>query len=122
MNIKIYYDKECPFCNKYTKIININKKHNLNILNARENKEEIENLRKKNFDINNGIIVQVEDFILYQGVEAIKFLDRLEENKNLFKRFYSFIINRDIFKKFLYPIIKYIRVLILKIVGKNPTI
>lgn len=122
MTINIYYDKDCPFCSKYAQLIKLKKEHTINILNARESKEKINYFRAIDFDINEGIILQCDDKKIYQGVEAIVFLDNLSEKKMFFSSFYSYIINTKIFKRYLYPTIKAIRKVILKIAGINPTI
>jgi len=46
MNIKIYYDKECPFCKNYAKFIKLKKSNEITILNARENIEDIKDTLK----------------------------------------------------------------------------
>jgi predicted DCC family thiol-disulfide oxidoreductase YuxK len=122
MTIKIYYDKDCPFCHKYTQFIKLKKEHNVYILNAREYKDSVYNFRTKGFDINDGIIIQLDDNKLYQGADAIIFLDNLSEKKNYYGKFYSYVINRNIFKKYLYSMIKFIRKVLLKIAGIDPTI
>lgn len=98
MKIEIYYDKECPFCNKYTQILNLRKEHDVIIKNAREDLQKLRYFYSYGYDINNGIIVQIEDNI-YQGAKAIAMLDNLSEQSNFFYK-------TKLFQNFLYPILK----------------
>ena len=38
--IKLYYDKDCPFCNEYSKYVEC-EKHDIEIINAREELEKL---------------------------------------------------------------------------------
>lgn len=113
MKIDIYYDKECPFCKKYAQILSLKQKHDIFILNARENLHKIKEFKSLGFDINDGIIVTLNDEIL-QGSDAIIFLDKLDKKSSFYDNWF--------FKKVCYPFLKLIRVIILKIFGKNPNI
>ncbi len=114
MKIEIYYDKECPFCNKYTQILNLRKEHDVIIKNAREDLQKLRYFYSYGYDINNGIIVQIEDNI-YQGAKAIAMLDNLSEQS-------SFIYKTKLFQNFLYPVLKIIRKITLFILGRNSKI
>jgi len=113
MNIDIYYDKECPFCNQYAKLIALKKDHSINIKNAREHLEILKEFKTKGFDINNGVIVVCNDNI-YQGSDAIVFLDKLDKKSSIYDNWF--------FKKVCYPAIKFTRFILLKIFGRNPNI
>ncbi len=114
MKIEIYYDKECPFCNKYTQILKLKQEHEVIIKNAREDLEKLRYFYSYGFDINNGIIVQVDDEI-YQGAKAIYVLDSLSIKNN-------FLYGTKLFEVFLYPIIKIFRKIVLFILGKSSKI
>lgn len=113
MNIDIYYDKECPFCKKYAQLIKLRKKHNINLNNARQEKSKIIEFYNLGFNINQGVIVVCDDNI-YQGSDAVIFLDKLDKSYSLYDNL--------IFKKVLYPLAKFSRFVLLKIFGKNPNI
>jgi len=115
MQIKLYYDKECPFCKKYAQILKLKQNHEVNILNARENQKDILFFKEKGFDINEGFIIFIEEKEILQGSEAVIFLDKLSEKK-------LFLVDTWLFKKIAYPIIKLVRKAILLILGKNPNI
>ena len=85
--------------------------HNINLYNAREYPQKIKLLREKGFDINVGIIIEVDEKI-FQGSDAVKQLNKLS-NKQIK------ILNTRFFSMFLYPSIKLIRKVVLFILNKN---
>ena len=119
MNLDIYYDKECPFCKQYAKLMALKKNHNVSIKNAREYKSKIIEFNNLGFNINEGLIVVCEEKI-YHGSDAVIFLDKLDKlDKTGIK---ISLYDNILFKKVLYPIVKFIRYILLKILGKNPNI
>lgn len=116
MKIDIYYDKECPFCKKYAKIVSLKQKHSIDILNAREHLHKLKEFKSLGFDINEGLIIQIKDLDnkILQGSDAVVFLDKLDKKISFY--------DNSIFKKVLYPLIKLFRIVVLKIFGKNPNI
>lgn len=115
MKIELFYDKECPFCNSYANYIKIKEKHDLILLNARENKKQIEELKNINFDINNGFIVKVDEKILYQGIEAVAFLNTISSKRVYFP-------NNFFFRTIVYPFIKFCRKVVLFIFRKKSSL
>ena len=115
MRVELYYDKECPFCRAYAKFLIIKKKHELIVFNARENKDQIDELREEGFDINKGFIIRVDATDIYQGADAIVFLNGLTKNKLYFPDNYFF-------RTIIYSMIKYLRKFILYITFKNSDI
>jgi len=112
MNIELFYDKECPFCKAYANYIKIKQKSNLILINARENKEAIKEFNNLGFNINDGFIIRVDEDKIYQGSDAIIFLNEVSKNRIYFK-------NNKFFRNFLYPFVKYIRKIVLFCLGKN---
>ena len=119
--INLYYDDECPFCKEYSKYVELRKFYEINIINAREAIVKINTFREKGYDINNGMIVEFEDNI-FQGSDAVKIIDKNISKKNFFDKFLSRLIKFSFFKTFLYPLAKFFRIVILKLMGKSPKI
>lgn len=115
MKIELFYDKECPFCNSYANYIKLKEKNELSLLNARESKKEIQKLKEQGFDINNGFIIRVDEKEFYQGADAILFLNRVSKNR-------VFFLDNSFFKIYLYSFIKFLRKLVLTIMGKKRNI
>jgi predicted DCC family thiol-disulfide oxidoreductase YuxK len=114
INFDIIVDKDCPFCKNYAQLIKLKKSNDITIINARDNILDIKEFAKKGFDINNGVIV-VADTLIFQGSDAIIFLQKVTNGK-------LFLYDNILFKKVLYPIIKFIRRVLLIILGKTPNI
>lgn len=112
MKIEIFYDKDCPICKLYTTYIKLKDTYDLVLINARENKQKIEDLKKKGFDINDGFIVKVPQKRIYQGSDAIIFLNTLTKKQ-------VFFYNNFFFKNMIYPFIKHLRKLLLLLKNKN---
>jgi predicted DCC family thiol-disulfide oxidoreductase YuxK len=119
--INLYYDDECPFCKEYSKYVELRKIYDINIINAREAIVKINTFREKGYDINNGVIVEFEDNI-FQGSDAVKIIDKNISKKSFFDKFLSQLIKLPFFKTFLYPLAKFFRIVILKLLGKSPKI
>eukprot|EP01029_Cantina_marsupialis_P018075 TRINITY_DN41123_c1_g1_i1.p1 TRINITY_DN41123_c1_g1~~TRINITY_DN41123_c1_g1_i1.p1 ORF type:complete len:116 (+),score=0.24 TRINITY_DN41123_c1_g1_i1:563-910(+) len=115
MKIELYYDKECPFCKSYANYIKLKKMHELTLLNARENINAIKKFRNQGFDIDEGFIVKVDDNKIYQGSNAIVFLNTIAEKKIYFK-------DNLFFKNFIYPFAKALRKVLLFFLGKKTKI
>ncbi|WP_072682661.1 DCC1-like thiol-disulfide oxidoreductase family protein [Arcobacter sp. LA11] len=112
MKIELFYDKECPFCNSYAQYIKIKENHNLILTNARDSINQLKDFKSLGFDINDGFIIKVDDKKLYQGVDAIVFLNKLSEKKVFFP-------DNFFFRTFVYSSIKTVRKIVLFIFDKN---
>ena len=119
--IKLYYDKECPFCNEYSKYVELRKIYDIEIINAREALDKLKDYKYKGFDINNGMIIEFEDNI-FQGSDAIEIIDKYIVKKGIIDRFLSVFIHLPGFKSIVYPIVKIIRLIVLKLLGRNTKI
>ena len=118
--VKFYYDGECPFCKEYSKYIELRKKYDIEILNARDNLEKIIEFRAKGYDIDEGMILEVSPGKkLYHGADAAKVLDRMIEKKGVFDKFISMVVELKFFKSIVYPIVKFVRIVLLKLMGKQ---
>lgn len=112
MKIEVYYDKECPFCNSYVNYIKLKENHDLILLNARERQEKLQIFKEKGFDINDGFIVSINDKKIYQGANAIVFLNKITQKRIYFQ-------DNHFFKTYIYTIAKKLRKLILFLKGKE---
>ena len=53
----LYYDGDCPICSRYRDHVAIRRNHDLELRDAREHRNEIEELGRQGFDINRGMIL-----------------------------------------------------------------
>ena len=122
MKLELYYDYECPFCKEYSKYVVLKKKYDVSLFNARENIQQIKKLKEKGFDINTGMILVVDEDEMYHGADAARKLDAILYKQNLLDKFLSFIVRLPGFKLMIYPSIKLLRNIVLRLAGKNPNI
>lgn len=71
MKLTLYYDGECPFCNRYADILALKNCFELNICDAREDLSW--KRYGKDIKLDDGVIVVYEER-LYQGIEALDLL------------------------------------------------
>lgn len=117
--INLYYDGECPICHQYTLYMKIKEEYEFNILNIREHMEKIEFFRSRNFEINEGMIIETDSGLIIQGADAINFLNELSISNS---KIYKFLLTNKFIKffiKFIYPFVKFVRIVLLKIIGKS---
>jgi hypothetical protein len=118
--IIVYYDAQCPFCNKYTKLLKLKENFKIDLKDARINLNEIVELCNK-LDINSGFIVVYKNRC-YQGVKALQFLD-FAVDKNTFLGKLHFLFRYDnFFSNLLYKIFFISRKIILFTFRKNSKI
>jgi predicted DCC family thiol-disulfide oxidoreductase YuxK len=115
-DIIIYYDGECPYCKSYQKVIDIKKKYSFELKDARLHPLEISNLKDQGYKIEDGILMIFKDEI-FQGAQALRRIDLLIEKKTTISKLYALIIRLPFFANIMYPIVKIIRIVTLKIMG-----
>lgn len=106
MKITLYYDGDCPFCNKYASILKLKKCFELDIKNSRDDLSW-----KKcndNLILDDGVILTYNDKC-YQGVEAINMFLQLCKYKGLFFSFQKFIFSNKFLGNIVYSCFKFFR-------------
>ncbi len=119
--IKLYYDEECPFCKEYSKYIQLRKKYDIEIINAREAIEKMKYFIDKGFNINDGMIVEI-GLNIYLGADAARILDDYISKDTFIDKFISLFVKIPGFKNIIYPLVKLIRTIVLKLLRKDPSI
>jgi len=116
----LLYDKECPFCHSYVRYIRLKKLNsNIELLNARNNKNLVTKCYKKGLDINEGMILNLDGNI-YFGAQAIHILALMSTSSNLFNRINKKIFQHQVLANLLYPVLRCGRNIVLRFIGKNP--
>ena len=68
------YDGECPFCNHFAQLLELKScLPDLEILDGRDNLEQLSKLYKKGYDLNNGAIL-IHNGNIKHGAEAINWI------------------------------------------------
>ena len=117
--IVLIYDKECPACKAYSRLVRIRKSvGDLKIINAREQNDVLNEITAHGFDIDQGMVLKMGDQ-LYYGSDAIHALALISSRSGVFNRLNYWIFKSKTISSWLYPFLLFIRNLLLKIQGKS---
>jgi len=117
--IEVVYDRECPVCEFYCQRVDVQESlGRLERVDAREDSEVMTDITALGLDIDEGMVVRVGDDIHY-GSDAIHELALLSSGKGFINRLASWTFGSRALSRILYPILKSIRNLLLKILGKS---
>lgn len=113
--IKIYYDKECPFCKNYVDFLKLKEDYILILKNAREAKDELDKIK---LDINAGFIVLFKGNF-YQGSKALNILNKLVRKDTILGKVHIFFYEDNFMSRFLYKLLLYLRKTVLFVLRKD---
>ena len=115
--ILLVYDKECPACDNYCQVVNIRESvGDLVIINARDDHEVIDEITNLGLDIDQGMVLKMGGQ-LYYGSDAIHALALISSRSGVFNRVNYWLFKSKRLSKLLYPVLKFFRNLLLKILG-----
>lgn len=115
----LVYDKQCPVCNAYGHAIRISKRvGELKIVDARDRSAIRDEITARGLDIDQGMIVKIGDQ-LYYGADAIHALALMSSRSGGFNRLNYWIFSSKRLSAWLYPVLRSLRNLLLKMLGKT---
>jgi len=117
--ILLVYDKECPLCDAYCRLVRIRRDvGQLTIVDARENSEILREITDNGLDIDQGMVLKMGDR-LYYGSDAIHALALISSRSGFFNRFNYRVFKSRRLSAWLYPVFRFFRNLLLKTLGKT---
>ncbi|SEI01236.1 Predicted thiol-disulfide oxidoreductase YuxK, DCC family [Rheinheimera pacifica] len=117
--ILLIYDKDCPACNAYCQMVRIRQSvGELKLINAREDTEIMQQITAQGLDIDQGMVLKMGDN-WYYGSDAIYMLSLLSSRSGLFNRLNYHLFKSKRLAKWLYPLLRFCRNLLLKLLGKR---
>jgi predicted DCC family thiol-disulfide oxidoreductase YuxK len=117
--ILLIYDKDCPACNAYCQLVRIRQSvGELKLINAREDTEVMQQITAQGLDIDQGMVLKMGDN-WYYGSDAIYMLSLLSSRSGLFNRLNYHLFKSKRLAKWLYPMLRFFRNLLLKLLGKR---
>jgi predicted DCC family thiol-disulfide oxidoreductase YuxK len=117
--VLLVYDRECPACNAYCQVVKIRESvGNLRIVDARENSEVLHEITAKGLDIDQGVVLKMGDQ-LYYGSDAIHTLALIGSRSGILNRINYWVFRSKTMSSILYPFLRFLRNLLLKILGKS---
>ena len=118
-DIQLVYDKQCPLCDYYCRKIDVSDMHGRLVrIDAREESEIMAEITARVLDIDEGMVLKIGDD-LYYGADAINKLALLSSKSGLFNRIASATFSWRPMARLLYPMMKFCRNLLLKMLGRS---
>lgn len=117
--IILVYDGECPACCAYTQAVNIRESvGNLRLVDARKNNDVLEEIAAHDMDIDQGMVLKMGEQ-LYYGADAMHALALIGSRSGLFNRVNYWMFKSKTVSSVLYPVLRSIRNLLLRLRGKS---
>ncbi len=117
--ILLIYDKECPVCDGYCRLVRIEESAGvLKLIDAREPSDALDEITALGLDIDQGMVLNM-DGQLYHGADAIHALALISNCSGFFNRLNYLMFSSKRASRFLYPAFRCGRNLLLKILGKT---
>lgn len=118
-DILLVYDRDCPACHAYCQIVRITESVGvLRIVNARESSEVMHEITALGLDIDQGMVLKIGEQ-LYYGSDAIHMLALIGSRAGIFNRLNYWIFKSKTMSSMLYPLLRFSRALLLKVLGKT---
>ena len=117
--ILLVYDKQCPVCDNYCRMARIRESvGDLKLVDARESSAVMDEITARGLDIDQGMVLKMGDR-LYYGSDAIHALALISSRSGIFNRLNYWIFKSKSLSHILYPVLRFFRNLLLKLLGKT---
>ncbi len=117
--ILLVYDKECPVCDSYCRLVQIAESAgDLKLIDARESSDVLDEITALGLDIDQGMVLRMEGEIYY-GADAIHTLALISSRSGFFNRLNYLMLYSKRVSRILYPALRGCINLLLKILGKT---
>ncbi len=117
--VLLVYDHECPVCRNYCQVLRIRAAAGkLQIVNAREHSEIMQEITARGLDIDQGMVLKLDDQ-LYYGADAMHALALLSTRSGIFNRLNYLLFRSPRLARVLYPLLRSLRNLLLKLLGRR---
>jgi len=115
----LVYDKQCPACNNYSKMIRIKESvGELLLVDAREDSPVMDEITDAGLDIDEGMVLKMNDQ-LYYAADAIHALSLISSRSGIFNRLVYWVFKSKRASQILYPMLKTGRLVLLKLLRKS---
>ena len=118
-DILLVYDRQCPACEMYSTLTRIRESvGTLRLVDARDGGEVMQRITDAGLDIDEGMVLIVGD-TMYYGAEAIHRLALMSTRSGFFNRLTAFSFATERRARWLYPVLKAGRNLLLKLLRRH---
>jgi predicted DCC family thiol-disulfide oxidoreductase YuxK len=115
----LIYDKQCPFCDRYARLVRIRASvGEVRLVDAREGGAAMDEVTAAGLDIDRGMVLKMGER-LYYGAEAMQVLALLSTRSGDFNRLNYWLFRSKRVSALLYPLLRACRNLVLRLMGRN---
>ena len=115
----LVYDKECPACDNYVRVVRIREDiGRLVLVDAREDSPIMREITARGLDIDEGMVLKMGD-ALYYGSDAIHMLALIGSRSGVLNRLNHHLFRSKRLAGVLYPMLRGCRNLLLKVLGRT---
>ena len=116
----LVYDGECPVCSAYVRYVRIKESVGRVILvNARDGGPWVDQVVQAGLNLDDGMVL-IYGGRLYHGADCVHMLALLSSKSGFFNRVNAAAFKYPGFARFLYPILRAGRNLLLRLLGRTP--
>lgn len=117
--ILLVYDKVCPLCDYYCRRVRVRESvGELQRVDARGRSEILDAITARGWDIDQGMVLKIGEQ-MYYGADAIHALALISSRANLFNRLAIWLFQSARLSRWLYPVLRSCRNLLLKLLRKD---
>src|SRR5688572_16021068 len=117
--ILLVYDKQCPACDFYCNLVRVRADvGELKLVDARDKGPVMDEITALGLDIDQGMVLKVGTQLFY-GSDAIHALSLMSTRTGFFNRFAYWTFRSRGAARILYPALKTLRNVLLKVLGKT---
>lgn len=117
--IVLVYDKECPACDNYCRMVRIREDiGEFALLDAREPSVVLDEITALGWDIDQGMVLKMDNQ-LYYGADAIHVLALISSRSGFFNRLNYWLFKSKRLSQIFYPLLRALRNLLLKLLKKT---
>ena len=119
MSVRVFFDGNCPFCSRYVRLLRLREAHgDPQLIDVRHHPRESAGLKKRGFDLDQGMIVVVDDR-WYSGDEAVHVLALLSSPSTKFNKLNRILFSSRQLSGWIYPLLRLGRNLTLFCLGRD---
>ncbi len=119
MELKIFYDGDCPFCQQYVKLLRLKSSvTTFELVDLRKATDSKALFTELGYDLDNGMVAQL-DGVVHYGADAINTIAMLSTPSTWFNSANAILLRNRYTANFFYPLFRMIRWLTLLLLGKK---
>lgn len=118
-DVWVVYDQECPFCSRFVLLYKMRQNgRRVHMIDARSDHPLVAEVRSRNFDLNEGMIVRWRG-VYHYGPQAMHLLALLGGNRSIFNAINQLLFRYPPVARVVYPCLVAGRKATLRILGRQ---